>query len=65
MSAALNFAITALDYLYLKGIPIYRVENHSLRSGGANVLLIAGYIDRYIQKIGRWREENFKEYIRE
>ena len=24
----------------------------------------AGYSDRYIQKMGRWRGETFKEYIR-
>ena len=65
MSAALKFATTALNYPYLKGIPIYRVDTHSLRSGGSNSLLLAGYSDRDIQKFGRWRGEIFKEYIRE
>ena len=55
MSAALKFATTALNYPSLKGIPIDRVDTHSLRSGGANKLLLAGYSDRDIQKIGRWR----------
>ena len=50
MSAALKFATTALNYPPLKGIPIDRVETHSLRSGGANTLSIAGYSDRDIQK---------------
>ena len=54
MSAALKFSTTALNYPYLKGIPIYRVNTHSLRYGGANALLLAGYSDRDIQKIGRW-----------
>ena len=49
-SAALKFATTKLNYPSLKGIPIDRVDTHSLRSGGANVLSLAGYSDRYIQK---------------
>ena len=53
MSAALKFATTTLNYPYLKGVPIDRVDTHSLRSGGANALLLAGYRDRDIQKIGR------------
>ena len=50
MSAALKFATTALNYPYLKGIPIDRVDTHSLRSGGSNSLLLAGYSDRDIPK---------------
>ena len=65
ISAALKFAATALDYPSLKGIPIDRVDTHSLRAGGANALSLAGYSDRDIQKMGRWRGETFKEYIRE
>ena len=61
MSAALKFAITALNYTSLKGIPIDRVGTRSLRSGGANSLLLAGYIDIDILKMGRWRGETFKE----
>ena len=48
MSAALKFSTTSLNYPYLKGIPIDRVDTHSLRSGGANALLLAGYSDRDI-----------------
>ena len=50
MSAALETATTALNYPYLKGIPIDRVDTHSLRSGGENSLLLVGYSDRDIQK---------------
>ena len=60
MSAALKFVTTVLNYPYLKGIPIDRVNTHSLRSGGANALLLAVYSDRDIQKMGRWRGETFK-----
>jgi hypothetical protein len=38
---------------------------HSLRSGGANALSLAGYSDTQIQKMGRWRGATFKEYIHE
>ena len=65
MSAALKFATTALNYQFLKVIQIDRVDTHSLRSGGAIVLLLAGYIYRDIQKMGIWRGGNFKEDIRE
>ena len=58
-------AALALRYPELKGIPILRVDTHSLRSGGANALSLAGFSDREIQKMGRWRSATFKEYIRE
>lgn len=48
-----------------RGIPIERIDTHSLRIGGANALSLAGWSDRHIQKLGRWRGETFKEYIRE
>ena len=55
-----------LQYPELKGIPVERVDTHSLRSGGANALsLIRLFTDREIQKMGRWRSATFKEYIRE
>ena len=65
MSAVLKFVSTELNDSYLKRIPIDRADTHSLRSGGAIALLLAGYSDRDIQKMGRWRGGNFKEYIRE
>ena len=65
ISAAVKFAARALKYPYIKGVPIERVETHSLRSGVSNALSLEGYSDRYIQKMGHWRGENFKEFIRE
>ena len=65
MIVALKFSTTALNYSSLKWIRIDRLGVHSLRSGGDNTLSLAGYSDRDIQKIGRWRGETFKEYIRE
>ena len=61
----IKLAATALNYLEEKGIAIDRINTHSLRSGGANALSLAGYSDRQIRKIGRWRGATFKEYIRE
>jgi hypothetical protein len=61
----LKLAATALEYPERRGIPIERVDTHSLRIGGANALHLAGYSDREIQKKGRWRGETFKEYVRE
>ena len=57
MSAALKLIITALNYPSLKVIPIDRVDTHLLRSRGANSLLLAGYSDKDIQKMGRWKGE--------
>ncbi len=54
-----------LKYPTTKGIPIQRINTHSLRSGGANALSLVGYSDTQIQKMGRWRGATFKEYIRE
>ena len=65
ISRALKSAATELQYLTNKGIPITRINTHSLRSGGANALALAGYSDTQIQKMGRWRGATFKEYIRE
>ena len=62
---SLKRAAEVLNYPRNKGIPIQRVDTHSLRSGGANALSLAGYSDREIQKMGRWRSATFMEYIRE
>jgi hypothetical protein len=58
----LKLAASALEYPEFRGIPIERIDMHSLRIGGANALHLAGYTDREIQKMGRWRGETFKEY---
>ena len=42
-----------------------RIDTHSLRSGGANALSLAGYTDLQIEKMGRWKGATLKEYIRE
>ena len=63
--SSLKMAATLLDYPASKGIPIDRIDTHSLRSGGANALSLSGYSDRQIQKMGRWKGATFKEYIRE
>ena len=65
ISKATKLAASMLNYPSLKGIPIQRINTHSLRSGGANVLALSGYSDTEIQKMGRWRSATFKEYIRE
>ena len=62
---SLKLAATVLDYPAAKGIPIDRIDTHSLQSGGANALSLSGYSDRQIQKMGRWKGATFKEYIRE
>ncbi len=58
ISAALKMSATILQYLSTKGIPIERVDTHSLRSGSANALS-----NTQIQKMGRWQGATFKEYI--
>ena len=65
ISVGLKNAAASLNYPAEKGIPIERIDTHSLRSGGANALSLAGYSDRQIQKMGRWRGKTFMEYIRE
>ena len=52
---ALKEAATVLEYPETRGIPIDRVDTHSLRGGGANALSLNGYSDTQIQKLGRWR----------
>ena len=61
----LKWAAAKLDYPASRGIPIERIDTHSLRIGGACALALAGFSDTQIQKMGRWRGATFKEYIRE
>ena len=63
ISRALKQAATALEYDTVRGIPINRIDTHSLRAGGANALSLAGFSEHQIQKMGRWRSATFKEYI--
>ena len=62
---AIKVGAVALDYHTRRGIPIDRIDTHSLRGGGAMALHLNGYSDREIQKMGRWRSDTFKEYISE
>ena len=50
VSRALKSAATVLDYPTPKGVPIVCINTHSLRSGGANVLSLAGYSDTQSRK---------------
>ena len=63
MRKGIKMAAAVLDYPTNKGIMIAQVDTHSFRAGGANALHMAGYLDRQIQKMGRWRSDTFKEYI--
>ncbi len=65
ISAVLKLAATFLDWPTTKGIPINRIDTHLLRSSGANALLLAGYSNIKIQKMGRWHGATSKEYIQE
>jgi hypothetical protein len=46
-------AAMILQYPATRGIPIKRIDTHSLRSGSANALAQLGYSDTQIQKMGR------------
>ena len=61
----LKAAAVTLNYETTRGISEDFVDTHSLRSGGANALHLAGYSDRQIMKMGRWKSKTFLEYIRE
>jgi hypothetical protein len=63
ISRALKLAAAILHYPTNKGIPIDKINTHSLRSGNANALALAGYLDTQIQKMGQWCGATFKEYI--
>jgi hypothetical protein len=63
--AAVKRAAAALSYPTYNRIPVDRVDTHSLRIGGACVLALSGYLDMHIRKMGHWKGETFKEYVRE
>jgi hypothetical protein len=65
ISKGLKMAAMLLQYPGMHGIPIARIDMHSLGSGGANALALSGYSDIQIQKMGCWKQAMFKEYIRE
>ena len=63
VSKMLKLAAAKKEYPELRGVPLNRINTHSLWSGGANTLSLAGYKDFQIQKMGCWKEAVFKEYI--
>ena len=65
ISSSLKWKGKVLDYPALRAIPIRRIDTHSLRIGGACALALSGFLDMHIQKMGRWKGETFKEYVRE
>ncbi len=63
VSKALKVAATILQYPIARGIPIERIDTHSLRSRGVNALALLGYSNTQIQKMDWWKGTMFKEYI--
>ena len=55
MCNAMKAAASELDYFEEKGIPAEHVGTHSLRMGRVNALVLSGYSNTQIQKMGRWR----------
>jgi len=65
VQTVLKKAAEELNYPQERGIPLERIDTHSLWAGGANAMSLNGYTDRQTQKMGCWRGQTFKEYIRE
>jgi integrase len=51
------------DNLEASGYDLRRIGSHSLRSGGAMRLKLAGYDDDIIKKLGRWTSNTYLRYI--
>jgi hypothetical protein len=51
------------DHLIASGYTMARIGSHSLRSGGAMHLKLAGYDNDIIQKLGRWSSNTYLHYI--
>jgi hypothetical protein len=51
------------DHLPASGYSLSRIGSHSLRSGGAMHLKLAGYDNDIIQKLGRWSSNTYLHYI--
>ena len=52
-----------LDNLEAYGYDLKRIGSHSLRSGGAMRLKLAGKDDDIIKKMGRWSSNTYLRYI--
>ena len=66
ISYAVKFAAGMLDYPD-RGIPINRVDTHSLQAGGACAMKLSGHTEDEIIKPGRWAptSTSFLEYIQQ
>jgi hypothetical protein len=53
----------ANDNLVAQGYTLDRIGTHSLRSGGAMHLKLAGYDHDIIKKLGRWSSDTYLLYI--
>lgn len=62
MLAAIRQVVKDLK-LHRQGIDATIIGNHSLRSGGAMALKLAGYSDSEIQKLGRWKSATWLMYM--
>jgi hypothetical protein len=51
------------DNLVAQGYTLSRIGTHSIRSGGAMHLKLAGYDNDIIQKLGRWSSNTYLTYI--
>ena len=49
--------------LLRQGYSLHRIGTHSLRSGGAVRLKLAGYDEAMIKKLGRWSSDTYLIYI--
>jgi len=49
--------------LAARGYDLTRIGSHSLRSGGAMALKLAGYDHDMIRKLGRWNSDTYLRYI--
>jgi len=63
---SVKYAAAVLDYP-VRGILIDRIDTHSLHSGGACALSVAGFKPHEIMKMGRWAPNSlsFMEYIQQ
>ena len=62
MNKLIKVAVVDLK-LEARGFPASRVGTHSLRVGGAVVLVLSGQLAEMIKKIGRWSSDTFLMYV--
>jgi len=62
MLRRIRFIVQQL-HLHKQGIDPDIIGNHSLRSGGAMALKLAGFSDSEIQKFGRWKSATWMMYM--